>query len=96
MVGEQETRNCMVGTDARRGRQQAAMEGRTRIKIHTPLIRLSKADIVKLGRELGVDFGLTHSCYDPDSQGRPCGACDSCLLRKKGFAEAGIKDPLGL
>ena len=74
---------------------KAAVEGRTRIKIHTPLIWLSKAEIVKLGRELGVDFGLTHSCYDPDPAGRPCGACDSCLLRKKGFAEAGIKDPLG-
>jgi len=74
---------------------KAAVEGRTRIKIHTPLIRLSKAEIVKLGRELSVDFGLTHSCYDPDPAGRPCGACDSCLLRKKGFEEAGIKDPLG-
>jgi 7-cyano-7-deazaguanine synthase len=60
--------------------------------IHTPLIRLSKADIVRLGAELGVPFGLTHSCYDPDSNGRPCGACDSCLLRAKGFREAGLTD----
>ena len=74
---------------------RAAVEARTWIKIRTPLIRLSKAEIVKLGAELGVDFGLTHSCYDPDSSGRPCGACDSCILRRKGFEEAGIRDPLG-
>jgi 7-cyano-7-deazaguanine synthase len=74
---------------------KAAVEARTWIKIRTPLIRLSKAEIVKLGAELGVDFGLTHSCYDPDSSGRPCGACDSCILRRKGFEEAGIRDPLG-
>jgi 7-cyano-7-deazaguanine synthase len=71
---------------------KAGVEGRWRIRIHTPLIRLSKAEIVKLGRELGVDFSLTHSCYDPDPQGRPCGACDSCLLRRKGFEEAGLED----
>lgn len=74
---------------------KAGVEGRTRVKIHTPLIRLSKAEIVKLGSELGLDFSLTHSCYDPDEAGRPCGRCDSCLLRGKGFEEAGIKDPLG-
>ena len=74
---------------------KAAVEARTWIKIRTPLIRMSKAEIVKLGAELGVDFGLTHSCYDPDSSGRPCGACDSCILRRKGFEEAGIRDPLG-
>ena len=73
---------------------KAGVEGRTRIKIHTPLIQLSKAEIVKLGAELGIDFGLTHSCYDPDVDGRPCGACDSCVLRRKGFAEAGIADPV--
>ena len=73
---------------------KATVEGRTRVKIHTPLIRLSKAEIVKLGRELGIDFILTHSCYDPHPSGRPCGRCDSCLLRRKGFEEAGIKDPL--
>jgi len=73
---------------------KAGVEGRTRIKIHAPLIRMSKAEIVKLGSELGVDFGVTHSCYDPDAEGRPCGQCDSCLLRRKGFEEAGIKDPV--
>jgi 7-cyano-7-deazaguanine synthase len=72
---------------------KAGVEGRTRINIRTPLIELSKAQIVSLGRELGVPFELTHSCYDPDSAGRACGACDSCLLRAKGFREAGIPDP---
>jgi 7-cyano-7-deazaguanine synthase len=73
----------------------AGVEGRSRIHIHTPLIRLSKAQIIQLGAGLGVDFGLTHSCYDPDpSSGRPCGRCDSCLLRRKGFAEAGLTDPV--
>jgi 7-cyano-7-deazaguanine synthase len=73
---------------------RAGVEGRTCVKIHTPLIRMTKAEIVKLGCELGVDFGLTWSCYDPDERGRPCGACDSCLLRQKGFEEAGVQDPL--
>lgn len=73
---------------------KAGVEGRLRIRIHTPLIRLSKAEIVKLGSELGLDFRLTSSCYDPDETGRPCGACDSCLLRRKGFSEAGFQDPL--
>jgi len=71
---------------------KAGVEGRLPIRIHTPLIRLSKAEIVKLGRDLGLDFSLTHSCYDPDAQGRPCGQCDACLLRRKGFEEAGIAD----
>ena len=71
---------------------KAGVEGSLKIQIHTPLIRLSKAEIVKLGRELGLDFSLTHSCYDPDAEGRPCGQCDSCLLRHKGFEEAGIAD----
>jgi 7-cyano-7-deazaguanine synthase len=71
---------------------KAAVEGRLRIRIHTPLIALSKAGIVKLARELAVDFSLTHSCYDPDAAGRPCGQCDACLLRRKGFEEAGIAD----
>ena len=71
---------------------KAGVEGRTRVKIHTPLIRLSKAQIVKVGQELGLDFRLTHSCYDPDPQGRPCGQCDACLLRRKGFEEAGLED----
>lgn len=73
---------------------KAGVEGRTRLKIHTPLIRLSKSEIIKLASELGVDFRLTHSCYDPDDSGRPCGLCDSCRLRLKGFAAAGIHDPL--
>jgi len=72
---------------------KAGVEGRTRIHIRTPLIELSKAGIVKLGRELNVPFELTHSCYDPDVSGRACGACDSCVLRAKGFREAGIADP---
>jgi 7-cyano-7-deazaguanine synthase len=72
---------------------KTGVEGRTKVKIHTPLISLTKAGIVKLGKELGVNFSLTHSCYDPDEHGRPCGLCDSCLLRRKGFAEAGMVDP---
>ena len=73
---------------------KAGVEGRTAIRIHTPLIELTKADIIRLASDLGVEFGLTHSCYDPDEVGRPCGLCDSCVLRKKGFAEAGLVDPL--
>jgi 7-cyano-7-deazaguanine synthase len=61
--------------------------------VHAPLIRLTKAQIIRRGVELGVDYGMTHSCYDPDAQGRACGHCDSCLLRKRGFAEAGVPDP---
>ncbi len=71
---------------------KAGVEGRG-IKIHTPLIDLSKAQIIKKGLELGVEFELTSTCYDPSSQGEACGKCDACLLRLKGFAEAGIKDP---
>ena len=71
---------------------RAGVEGRTRLKIHTPLIGLTKAAIVKLARDLGVPFGLTHSCYDPGPAGVPCGQCDACLLRAKGFQEAGIED----
>jgi 7-cyano-7-deazaguanine synthase len=70
---------------------RAGVEG-ARLKIHAPLIGLTKAQIVTLGRELGVPFGLTHSCYDPGADGRPCGACDACLLRRKGFEEAGVED----
>jgi 7-cyano-7-deazaguanine synthase len=73
---------------------QAGVEKRGRFRIHTPLIQLSKAEIVTLGMSLGVDYSLTHSCYDPDESGRPCGRCDSCRLRAKGFAEAGLTDPL--
>lgn len=73
---------------------KAGVEGRQRLTIHTPLIELSKAQIIEQGLRLGVDYSVTSSCYDPAPDGRPCGACDSCLLRAKGFAEAGIADPL--
>ena len=73
---------------------KAGVEGRTHLRIHTPLAQLNKTEIVRLGAEMGVDFSLTHSCYDPDREGRPCGQCDSCLLRRKGFEAAGIPDPL--
>ena len=73
---------------------RSCVEGRTSLRIHTPLIHLSKAEIIRLGVSLGVDYSLTHSCYDPAADGRPCGACDSCLLRLKGFAEARVRDPL--
>jgi 7-cyano-7-deazaguanine synthase len=73
---------------------KAAIEGGVALRIHAPLARLNKAGIVKLAAELGLDFGLTHSCYDPDPRGRSCGECDSCLLRKKGFREAGLTDRL--
>jgi 7-cyano-7-deazaguanine synthase len=73
---------------------KAGVEGRQKLKIHTPLIALSKAEIIRKGIELGVDYGLTSSCYDPSATGDPCGQCDSCLLRQKGFRENGIEDPL--
>jgi len=72
---------------------RAGVEGQP-LKIHTPLIDLSKADIIRLGLALGLDYGLTHSCYDPLPHGTPCGRCDSCVLRARGFAEAGVPDPL--
>jgi 7-cyano-7-deazaguanine synthase len=72
---------------------KAAVEGRMQIHIHTPLIRMTKAAIICAGLELGIDYRLTHSCYDPSADGRACGECDSCLLRKKGFREAGVPDP---
>jgi 7-cyano-7-deazaguanine synthase len=75
---------------------KAGVEGRVRTQIHAPLITLSKADIIRRGTELHVDYGLTHSCYDPDTYGSPCGSCDSCLLRAKGFAEAGARDPVAV
>jgi len=74
---------------------KAGVEGRQRLKIHTPLMALTKAHIIARGIELGVDYGMTSSCYDPSPAGRPCGQCDSCLLREKGFRENGIEDPLG-
>jgi 7-cyano-7-deazaguanine synthase len=75
---------------------KSGVEGTTHIKIHTPLIQMSKADIVRKAVELGVDLKLTHSCYDPSPEGRACGHCDSCILRRKGFEEAGVVDPLSL
>jgi 7-cyano-7-deazaguanine synthase len=72
---------------------KAAVEGRGSFKVHAPLIRMTKAEIVREGVRLGVDYGLTSSCYAPDAEGRACGRCDSCQLRRKGFAEAGAADP---
>jgi 7-cyano-7-deazaguanine synthase len=73
---------------------KAGVEGRQALKIHTPLIAMTKAEIIAKGIELGVDYGLTSSCYDPSATGEPCGQCDSCLLRLKGFGENGREDPL--
>jgi len=72
----------------------AAVEGKGRYRIHTPIIEMTKAQIILAGTKLGVDYSLTHSCYDPDEQGRSCGRCDSCRLRLRGFAQAGLKDPI--
>ncbi|MBL7215361.1 MAG: 7-cyano-7-deazaguanine synthase QueC [Phycisphaerae bacterium] len=72
----------------------AAVRGQGRYTIHTPIIKLTKAQIIQQGTQIGVDYSLTHSCYDPNQTGKPCGHCDSCQLRLKGFAEAGLKDPL--
>jgi 7-cyano-7-deazaguanine synthase len=72
---------------------KAGVEGNP-VKIHAPLINLDKAEIIKLGAKLGVDFSLTHSCYDPTNDGRACGRCDSCILRREGFKNAGIPDPI--
>jgi 7-cyano-7-deazaguanine synthase len=73
---------------------KAGTQDKNKIKIHTPLIRISKSQIIRKGRDLGVDYGLTHSCYDPTVSGAACGRCDSCLLRLKGFQEAGLTDPV--
>ena len=72
---------------------KTCVEGKTRLRIRTPLIRMTKAAIIKKGLELGVDYSMTHSCYDPSPEGQACGHCDSCLLRKKGFYEADASDP---
>ena len=72
----------------------AAVERKGRYHVHTPIIDMTKAEIILTGTKLGVDFSLTHTCYDPDQQGRSCGRCDSCRLRLKGFTEAGLKDPI--
>ena len=73
---------------------KAGVEGTQRLKIHTPLIAMSKEEIIRTGLALGIDYSLTSSCYDPSPAGRPCGACDSCQLRLKGFAAVGARDPL--
>ncbi len=72
----------------------AAVRGKGRYHIHTPIINMAKREIILTGTKLGVDYSLTHSCYDPDEHGRSCGRCDSCRLRLKGFAEADLKDPI--
>jgi 7-cyano-7-deazaguanine synthase len=72
----------------------AAIDKQGRFKIHTPIIKMTKAQIIRTGTDLNVDYSLTHSCYDPDQRGRSCGKCDSCRLRLKGFSEAGLKDPI--
>ena len=72
---------------------KAGVQGTLKTQIHTPLIQMTKADIIRKGIELSVNYGLTHSCYDPDTLGNACGRCDSCLLRKKGFVDAGVEDP---
>lgn len=73
---------------------KAGVTGETKLTIHTPLIHMTKAEIIRQGTALNVDYGLTHSCYDPTPEGHACGECDSCLLRLKGFSEAGLKDPV--
>jgi 7-cyano-7-deazaguanine synthase len=73
---------------------KAGVEGGQKLKIHVPLIQMSKSKIIQKGIELGVDYSLTHSCYDPLPSGEACGECDSCLLRLKGFSDAGVKDPI--
>ncbi len=73
---------------------KAGIEGSSRLTIHTPLITMTKSDIVRRAVALGVDLKLTHTCYDPGPLGSPCGRCDACVLRQKGFDEAGVRDPL--
>jgi 7-cyano-7-deazaguanine synthase len=73
---------------------KAGVEGATRFRIHTPLIHMTKAEIIRRGTDLGVDYSLTHTCYAPNERGVSCGRCDACQLRLKGFAEAGLDDPI--
>jgi 7-cyano-7-deazaguanine synthase len=73
---------------------KAGVEGVTKLVVHTPLMKMTKADIIRKAMDLAVDLGLTHSCYDPGADGAACGRCDACILREKGFAEAGIPDPV--
>lgn len=72
----------------------ASVQGKGKYKINTPIIKMTKAEIIKTGTKIGFDYSITHSCYDPDPKGRPCGKCDSCQLRLKGFAQAGLSDPV--
>jgi 7-cyano-7-deazaguanine synthase len=72
---------------------RAGVEGNARYRVHAPLMRMSKADIIRAGQAAGVNFSLTHSCYDPNPDGLACGSCDSCQLRRRGFQDAGIPDP---
>ena len=73
---------------------KTGVEGTIKYKVHAPLINLTKAEIIRKGLKLGVNYKMTHSCYDPDSNGLACGSCDSCLLRLRGFKEVGAKDPV--
>jgi 7-cyano-7-deazaguanine synthase len=73
---------------------KAGAEGQKRLKVHAPLISLSKAQIIRMGLTLGIDYGMTSSCYDPSPSGRPCGGCDACLIRDKGFRDTGVIDPI--
>ncbi|MBI5198023.1 MAG: 7-cyano-7-deazaguanine synthase QueC [Nitrospirae bacterium] len=73
---------------------KAGVEGKIRFTVHAPLIQMTKSEIIRTGLRLGVDYGLTHSCYDPAPDGTACGHCDSCLLRKRGFSELGLQDPV--
>jgi 7-cyano-7-deazaguanine synthase len=72
---------------------KSAVQGRMKVRIRAPLIDMTKAEIIREGAKLGVDYGMTHSCYDPSPEGRPCGRCDSCMIREKGFRDAGLSDP---
>ena len=73
---------------------KSGIEEKEKLQIHTPLIKMKKSEIIQAGMDLGVDYSITHSCYDPINKGQPCGRCDACQLRLKGFAEAGTVDPL--
>ena len=90
-TGTNVTKDSVALTEAA---TKAGVEKRLKFTIHTPLAELTKAQIIRRGTELGVDYGLTHSCYDPDASGVSCGRCDACRLRRNGFAEAGLEDPL--
>ena len=81
-----------LGTKVDPQKDQVSVEGRP-VRLVAPLIEMTKAEIIRAGVELGVDYGLTHSCYDPGPTGGACGGCDACLLRRKGFAQAGVPDP---